>query len=72
VHFGLIMVLNLMIGLLTPPVGMVLFVLARVANISFDQCVRACAPWLAPLLVTLALITYVPDIVLWLPTLLYR
>ena len=42
VQFGLIMVLNLMIGLLTPPVGMVLYVLTRVANISFEQCVRAC------------------------------
>ena len=44
VHFGLIMVLNLMIGLLTPPVGMVLYILARVANISFERTTRACCP----------------------------
>jgi len=67
VHFGLIMVLNLMIGLLTPPVGMVLYVLTRVANISFEECVKACAPWLIPLLFVLVLITFVPDTVLWLP-----
>ncbi len=71
VHFGLIMVLNLMIGLLTPPVGMVLFVLAKVAKISFDRTVRATLPWLVPLFATLALITYVPQIVLWLPNLIF-
>ena len=72
VHFGLIMVLNLMIGLLTPPVGMVLYILARVANISFERATRACAPFLIPLLVTLALVTYWPDMVLWLPRVFYR
>ena len=72
VQFGLIMVLNLMIGLLTPPVGMVLYVLTRVANIPFEQCVRACAPFIVPLLLVLALITFVPAITLWLPTLIFR
>ncbi|MEO7762397.1 MAG: TRAP transporter large permease, partial [Casimicrobiaceae bacterium] len=72
VHFGLIMVLNLMIGLLTPPVGMVLFVLQKVAKLSFEQTVRAVMPWLWPLLATLALITYVPQLVLWLPGILYK
>jgi tripartite ATP-independent transporter DctM subunit len=70
VHFGIVMVLNLMIGLLTPPVGMVLYVLARVARISFEECVRAVAPFLIPLLLVLALITFVPETVLWLPRLL--
>jgi TRAP-type C4-dicarboxylate transport system permease large subunit len=72
VHFGLLMVLNLMIGLLTPPVGMVLFVLQKVAKISFEQTVRAVLPWMWPLLATLALITYVPSLVLWLPGILYK
>ncbi len=72
VHFGLIMVLNLMIGLLTPPVGMVLYILARVADISFERTARACAPFLVPLLITLALVTYWPAMVLYLPTLWYR
>ena len=69
VHFGLVMVLNLMIGLLHPPMGMVLFVLARVAKLSVERTTIAILPWLVPLLVTLVLLTYVPDIVLWLPRL---
>ena len=72
VHFGLVMILNLMIGLLTPPVGMVLFVLQKVARISFEATVRAVLPWLWPLLVTLVLITYFPQLVLWLPDLIYN
>jgi TRAP-type C4-dicarboxylate transport system permease large subunit len=70
VHFGLIMVLNLMIGLLHPPMGMVLFVLARVANLSVERTTMAILPWLAPLLGSLILITYVPSISLWLPRLM--
>jgi len=70
VHFGLVMVLNLMIGLLHPPMGMVLFVLARVANLSIEKTTMAIVPWLIPLLLSLVLITYVPSIVLWLPHLL--
>ncbi len=50
VHFGLVMVLNLMIGLLHPPMGMVLFVLARVAGLSFERTTMAILPWLVPLL----------------------
>jgi TRAP-type C4-dicarboxylate transport system permease large subunit len=71
VHFGLIMVLNLMIGLLHPPMGMVLFVLARVANLSIEKTTMAILPWLVPLLISLALITYIPSISLWLPHLFY-
>jgi TRAP-type C4-dicarboxylate transport system permease large subunit len=67
VHFGLVMVLNLMIGLLHPPMGMVLFVLARVAGLSFERTTMAILPWLVPLLVSLAILTYVPAIVLWVP-----
>jgi TRAP-type C4-dicarboxylate transport system permease large subunit len=67
VHFGLIMVLNLMIGLLHPPMGMVLFVLARVSRLSFERTTIAILPWLVPLLLSLALITYVPEVSLWLP-----
>jgi TRAP-type C4-dicarboxylate transport system permease large subunit len=67
VHFGLIMVLNLMIGLLHPPMGLVLFVLARVARLSIERTTMAILPWLIPLLVSLALVTYLPSISLWLP-----
>jgi TRAP-type C4-dicarboxylate transport system permease large subunit len=67
VHFGLIMVLNLMIGLLHPPMGMVLFVLARVAKLSVERTTVAILPWLIPLLFALVILTYVPAISLWLP-----
>ena len=68
VHFGLIMTLNLMIGLLHPPLGMVLFVLSRVAKISVERTTMAILPWLAPLFIALILVTFAPAITLWLPT----
>ena len=71
VHFGLVMVLNLMIGLLHPPMGMVLFVLARVAKLSVERTTVAILPWLFPLLGSLVVITYVPSLVLWLPKQFY-
>ena len=71
VHFGLVMVLNLMIGLLHPPMGMVLFVLARVAKLSVERTTMAILPWLIPLLASLAVITYFPALVLWLPKMFF-
>ncbi|MDW9568805.1 TRAP transporter large permease [Sinorhizobium meliloti] len=67
VHFGLIMTLNLMIGLLHPPLGMVLFVLSRVAKLSVERTTMAILPWLVPLFIALILITFVPAVALWLP-----
>jgi TRAP-type C4-dicarboxylate transport system permease large subunit len=67
VHLGLIMVLNLMIGLLHPPLGMVLFVLARVAKLTVEQTTMAILPWLIPLFLALAAITFLPELTLWLP-----
>jgi TRAP-type C4-dicarboxylate transport system permease large subunit len=72
VHFGVIMVLNLMIGLLTPPVGMVLYVLSRVAKVPFERCASATLPFLIPLVIVLLLITFIPQISMWLPTVLLR
>jgi len=71
IHFGLIMTLNLMVGLLHPPLGMVLFVLARVANLSVERTTVAILPWLVPLLLSLAAITYIPEITVWLPNSVY-
>ena len=68
VHFGLVMVLNLMIGLLHPPMGLVLFVLARVAKLSVERTTMAILPWLVPLLISLGIVTYIPSISLWLPS----
>jgi TRAP-type C4-dicarboxylate transport system permease large subunit len=67
IHFGLIITLNLMIGLLHPPLGMVLFVLARIARLSVERTTMAILPWLVPLLLALVAITYIPALTLWLP-----
>jgi TRAP-type C4-dicarboxylate transport system permease large subunit len=69
IHFGLVMTLNLMIGLLHPPLGMVLFVLARVAKLSVERTTMAILPWMVPLFLALIAITYIPEISLWLPKL---
>ena len=68
VHLGLIITLNLMIGLLTPPVGMVLFVLSRISKLSVERTTLAILPWMIPLFVALLLITFIPALTLWLPT----
>jgi tripartite ATP-independent transporter DctM subunit len=72
IQFGVIMTLNLCIGLLTPPVGIIVFILGRIAGISFEQATKAVMPFMVPLLVTLGLVTYWPEMVLYLPTLWYR
>ncbi|MES0809303.1 TRAP transporter large permease [Roseibium sp. SCPC15] len=71
VHLGIIVILNLMLGLLTPPVGMVLFVLSRVSKVPFEKCVAATLPFLVPLLGVLLLLTFIPAMTLWLPDLVY-
>lgn len=71
VHLGIVFVLNLMIGLLTPPVGMVLYVLAKVSRTPFEECVRATLPFLVPLVGVLLLLVFVPEIALWLPERLF-
>ncbi|MFD1882470.1 TRAP transporter large permease [Paracoccus pacificus] len=68
VHLGLILTLNLMIGLLTPPVGMVLYVLSRISGMSVERTTMAILPWMIPLFIALLLITFIPPITLWLPT----
>jgi tripartite ATP-independent transporter DctM subunit len=70
VQFGLIFVLNLMIGTITPPVGVVLFVTAKIAGIRFEAMSRAILPWLVPLLLVLLAITLWPPLTTALPTLL--
>jgi tripartite ATP-independent transporter DctM subunit len=67
VHFGLVFVLNLMIGTVTPPVGVVLFVTSKIAGISFEAMSRAIVPWLMPLLAVLVAITVWPPLTTWLP-----
>jgi len=72
VQFGVVMVLNLMIGLITPPVGLLLFVLARIARLDFAATVRACMPFIVPMLLVLLLVALVPSVSLFLPEIVYR
>ncbi len=62
--------LNLMIGLITPPLGMVMFVVVNIANVSIANLTKELLPFLGALLIVLFLITYVPSLVLWIPNLL--
>lgn len=67
VHLGMVVVFNLMIGLLTPPMGLALFLVADIAKVKMKEVLREMLPFYVPLLITLALITYVPAITTWLP-----
>jgi TRAP-type C4-dicarboxylate transport system permease large subunit len=66
-HFGFVVVLNLVIGLLTPPVGAVLFVVTGIARIPLDRLVRAVWPFLVWQVVVLILVTYIPELCLAVP-----
>ena len=70
-HFGVVMVLNLMIGQLTPPFGIVLYVLMKVGNISFDKLVKACMPFYIPIFIVLVMIILFPSLVTFLPNLFF-
>lgn len=67
VHLGMVVVFNLMIGLLTPPMGLALFLVADIAKVTMKEVLREMAPFYVPLFVTLMLITYIPAITTWLP-----
>ncbi|MCL4134613.1 UNVERIFIED_CONTAM: hypothetical protein GTU68_051103 [Idotea baltica] len=69
VHFGIVLVLNLCIGLCTPPVGTILFVGSGVANVSVSQVIKPLLPFLLIMVIVLLLITYIPEISMFLPTL---
>ena len=69
-HLGVVLVLNLMIGLCTPPVGTSLFICAKSAGISIEKMYKAILPFLVPLIIVLFLITYIPSLVTWLPSLM--
>jgi C4-dicarboxylate transporter DctM subunit len=72
IHLGVIMVVNMEIGMVTPPVGLNLFVTSGITGMSIMQVTRAALPWLMVLLSFLAIITYIPQITLYLPDLLFN
>jgi tripartite ATP-independent transporter DctM subunit len=71
VHFGIIIVLNLMIGLLTPPFGEVLFVLHKISGVSLERLTLRILPFLIPLFIVLILVILFPQITLWLPSIVF-
>lgn len=71
VHLGIVVILNLMLGLLTPPVGMVLYVLSKVAKVPFERCVSATSIFLIPLVIVLILLIIFPSIVMYVPNLFF-
>ena len=72
VHFGLLMCLNLSIGLLTPPVGTVLYTTSTATGVPTDRMIRSIWPWVICLTAVLMIIAYIPDSVMWLPRLLAK
>jgi TRAP-type C4-dicarboxylate transport system permease large subunit len=69
VHFGVVVVINIMVGLITPPYGLLLFIMANISGEPLRNIVRDTLPFLFAMLVALAVITFVPETVLWLPRL---
>jgi len=72
VHFGVMLVLNLAIGLITPPVGSVLFVGAAIGRLSIEKVAKAMLPFYAVMIIVLLLVTFVPSIVMYLPSILSK
>jgi len=70
VHFGVVVVINIMIGLITPPYGLLLFIMANISGAPLRHIVRDTLPFLLAMLVSLVILTFVPETVLWLPRLL--
>jgi C4-dicarboxylate transporter DctM subunit len=70
VHFGVVVVVNIMLGLITPPYGLLLFIMTNIAEVPLRDIVRDCMPFLFAMIAALALITFVPELVLWLPRLM--
>jgi C4-dicarboxylate transporter DctM subunit len=67
IHFGIMIVVNMEIGMITPPVGLNLYVASGISKLGLTEMSVAVVPWLLTMLVFLMLITYVPEISLWLP-----
>jgi len=70
IHLGLVFIFNIMIGLVTPPMGLSLFMISKVGNVAIKDVIREVAPYYIPLFVVLLICTYIPAIVLWIPNMM--
>ncbi|WP_458412141.1 TRAP transporter large permease [Schinkia sp. CFF1] len=71
IHLGIIMIVNMEIGMITPPVGLNLFVASGISRMSLIDVTKATGPWLLATLIALAIVTFIPQVSLWLPNFLY-
>ncbi len=72
IHLGVLMTVNMEIGMITPPVGLNLYVASGISHLGLTETTKACAPWILVMFLYLVLITYVPSVSLWLPNLLFN
>jgi len=72
IHLGIIFVFNIMVGLITPPMGLSLFMVSRIAKVPISKVVKQVLPYYVPLGITLILVTYVPRLILWIPNMLSK
>ncbi|MBF0257403.1 MAG: TRAP transporter large permease subunit [Desulfamplus sp.] len=72
IHLGVLMTVNMEIGMITPPVGLNLYVASGISHLGLTETTKACAPWIIVMLIYLMFITYIPAISLWLPNLLFN
>jgi C4-dicarboxylate transporter DctM subunit len=72
IHFGVVMVLNLVIGLITPPLGVCLFIACSIAKITLEQIVKAILPFLIAAIAVLFIVTYIPQLSLWIPQMIIK
>ncbi|MBF0241956.1 MAG: TRAP transporter large permease subunit [Desulfamplus sp.] len=72
IHLGILMTVNMEIGMITPPVGLNLYVASGISHLGLTETTKSCAPWIIVMLIYLMVITYVPAISLWLPNLLFK
>ena len=70
IHLGIIFVFNLMVGLITPPMGLSLFMVSRIAKVTISKVIKQVLPYYVPLGITLILVTYMPRLILWIPNML--
>jgi TRAP-type C4-dicarboxylate transport system permease large subunit len=72
IHFGVFLSVNVMIGLLTPPVGIAVYIASNQSGVPVAEGFRKTVPFLVPLIITLLLITFLPDLVMFLPNLIFK
>jgi tripartite ATP-independent transporter DctM subunit len=72
IHFGIILIFNLLVGIITPPMGIGLYVMTAVSDVKFENLVKSCRPFLVALVISLLAITFIPSLCLYLPNLLMR